>query len=130
MRSSGAAKVPRTAEPPGSSYIVLDEDDRVLYVGADLSETASKWIGHVLWDYLPQAADVYGPCFAEARAGGRATESTVFYSGRVKRLIAIPAADGLAVHVEVLAELNVRTLGTLTASLRRVESELAGRVSE
>lgn len=130
MRTPAAAKAVRTAEPPNTSYIVLDDDDRVLFVGADLSETAGKWIGHVLWDHLPQAADVYGPCFNEARAKGHAVESTVFYSGRVKRLIATPAADGLAVHVELLAELNVRTLGTLTASLRRVESELAGRVSE
>lgn len=127
MRDSAAAKVARAAEPPDTSYIVLDDDDRVLYVGADLSETAGGWIGHVLWDHLPQATDVYGPCFEEARAKGHAAECTVFYAGRVKRLIAIPAADGLAVHVERLAELDVRTLGTLAASLRRIEAELAAQ---
>lgn len=130
MRASAATEAARAAEPPDTSYIVLDDDDRVVYVGADLSETAGKWIGHVLWDHLPQAADVYGPCFEEARAKGHAVECTVFYSGRVKRLIAIPAGDGLAVHVERLAELDVRTLGTLTASLRQIEAELAGRASE
>ena len=130
MRASAAAKVARTAEPSDTSYIVLDDNDRVIYVGADLSETAGRWIGHVLWDHLPQAAHVYGPCFEQARAKGHAVESTVFYSGRVKRLTAIPAADGLAVHVERLAELDVRTLGTLTASLRLIEAELAGRASE
>ena len=43
----------------------------------------------------------------------------VFYAGRVKRLTAIPAADGLAVHVESLDELDVTTLATLAESLDR-----------
>lgn len=130
MSDSAATKAARSAEPPDLSYIVLDDDDKVLYVGADLIERFGGWIGHVLWDHLPQASDVYGPCLEAARADGRAVESTVFYSGRAERLIAIPTAGGLAVHVEMLAELSVRTLGTLTSSLRRVESALAGRVSE
>jgi hypothetical protein len=130
VRASATQKDPRAVEPPDTSYIVLDDDDRIVYVGTDLSETIGGWVGQVLWDHLPQAADVYGPCFEEARAKGHAVESTVFYSGRVKRLIATPAADGLAVHVEPLAELNVRTLGTLTASLRRIEAALADPASE
>jgi len=127
VKVSATTEVIRTAGPPNTSYIVLDDGDRVLYVGAGLSHTAGRWIGHVLWDHLPKAADVYGPCLEEARAKGHAVESTVFYSGRVERLLAIPAADGLAVYVERLAELDVRTLGTLTASLRLIETGLAGR---
>ncbi len=53
----------------------------------------------------------------------------VFYSGRVKRLTVIPGPDGLAVHVERLAQLDVTTLATLTASLAQIEAALAGRAS-
>jgi hypothetical protein len=53
----------------------------------------------------------------------------VYYSGRVKRLIVIPAEDGLAVHVERLAELDVTSLVTLRLSLEQIERALAGRVS-
>ena len=45
-----------------------------------------------------------------------------FYSGRVKRLTAIPGPDGLAVHVERMAEIDVTSLATLTRSLGQIES--------
>jgi hypothetical protein len=83
----------------------------------------------VLWDHLPGAREIYGPCFDEARSSGQPVESVVFYSGQVKRLTVIPAADGLAVHVERLAELDVTSLGTLTRSLLQIEAALAGRAS-
>ena len=41
--------------------------------------------------------------------------------GTVKRLTAIPAPDGLAVHVERLGELDLTSLATLTRSLTQVE---------
>ena len=77
----------------------------------------------------PAARDVYGPTFDEARTSGRPVESIVFYSGRVKRLTVIPGPDGLAVHVERLAEVDVTSLATLTASLAQIEAALAGRAS-
>jgi hypothetical protein len=109
------------------TYVVLDDDDRIVSVSPRLHDDLSHWLGHVLWDHLPAAKRVYGPCFEDARASGTPVTSVVFYSGRVKRLTAIPASDGLAVHVEVLADLDVTTLGTLTRSLERVEGALAGR---
>jgi hypothetical protein len=114
--------------PPGrdaTSYVVLDDDDRIVYVGQDLADAFGPWLGHVLWEHLPEADAVYGPCLAEARATGQAVESVVFYNGGVKRLRAVPAADGVALHVERLAELDVRTLGTLVRSLRLIEGALA-----
>jgi hypothetical protein len=53
----------------------------------------------------------------------------VFYDGRVTRLTAIPGPDGLAVHVERLAELDVTSLATLTRSLASIEDALAGRAN-
>jgi hypothetical protein len=109
-------------DPTRSSdlYIVLDPDDRISYVSAGLQDELGRWVGHVIWHHLPKADSVYGPLFEEARATGRTVEAVVFYAGRVKRLTAIPAADGLAVHVERLEALDVRTLGTLAESLDRV----------
>ena len=82
-----------------SSWIA---DDRISYVSAGLQDELGRWVGHIIWDHLPKADSVYGPLFDEARATGRTVQSVVFYAGRVKRLTAIPAADGLAVHVERL----------------------------
>lgn len=113
-----------------ATYVVLDDDDRVSSVSPRLHDDVGHWLGHVLWDHLPRAREVCGPLLDEARASGKPVESVVFYSGRVERLTVIPASDGLAVHVECLAELDVTTLGTLTQSLRRVEAALAGRASE
>lgn len=126
--SSPAVDALRHAAP--HAYLVLDDHDRITHVSSQLHDDFGRWIGHVLWDLLPGARDVYGPTFDEARASGRPVESVVFYSGRVKRLTVIPGPDGLAVHVERLAEVDVTTLATLTASLARIEAELAGQVSE
>ena len=99
--SSPAVDALRHAAP--DAYIVLDDEDRITHVSARLHDDFGRWIGHVLWEHLPGARDVYGPTFDEARTSGRPVESVVFYSGRVKRLTVIPGADGLAVHVERLA---------------------------
>jgi hypothetical protein len=111
------------------AYIVLDDADLVTYVSPRLHHELGRWVGHVLWEHLPRAREVYGPTFDEARSTGEPVESVVFYSGRVKRLTAIPGPDGLAVHVERLAELDVTSLATLTRSLARIEDALAGPAS-
>lgn len=111
------------------AYIVLDADDRLTSVSSALHDALGHWVGHVLWDHLPGAREVYGPTFDEARLSGVPVEAVVFYSGRVKRLTAIPAPDGLAVHVERVAELDVTSLATLRRSLALIEDALAGRAS-
>ena len=125
--SSPAVDALRHAAP--DAYIVLDDEDRIAHVSARLHDDFGRWIGHVLWEHLPGARDVYGPTFDEARTSGRPVESVVFYSSWVKRLTVIPGPDGLAVHVERLAQVDVTTLATLTASLAQLEAALAGRGS-
>jgi hypothetical protein len=117
---------PDTAVQP-DLYIVLNADDRLSYVSAGFQDDLGGWIGHVLWDHLPGAREIFGPGFDEARATGRSVERVVFYAGRVKRLTAIPAPDGLAVHVERLATLDVTTLGTLAQSLAQIAEALDAR---
>jgi len=125
--SSPAVDALRHAAP--AAYLVLDDDDRITHVSARLHDDFGRWIGHVLWEHLPGARDVYGPTFDEARTSGNPVESVVFYSGRMKRLTVIPGPDGLAVHVEQLAQVDITTLATLTASLAQIEAVLAGRAS-
>ena len=107
------------------AYFVLDDDDRVVHVSLEFHDTRGRGVGHVLWDHLPHAREIYEPYFAEARATGRPVEAVIFYAGRLKRLLAIPGGDGLAVHVENVVELDITTLGTLTQSLERIATALA-----
>jgi hypothetical protein len=118
-----AARAARSAAP--DTYVVLDDDDRLVHVSAPLHDAFGNWLGHVLWDHLPAAREVYGPYFDDARASGEPVVAVVFYAGRVKRLTVIPADDGLAVHIERLETLDLTSLGTLMRSLERIERALA-----
>ena len=112
------------------AYVVLDDDDRIVHVSKPFHDTRGRGVGHVFWDHLPDAREIYGPHLAEARETGRPVEALVFYAGRLKRLLAIPGGDGLALHVENLVELDVTSLGTLTQSLQRLDAVLADRAYE
>ena len=111
------------------AYVVLDDDDRIVHVSKPFHDTRGRGVGHVFWDHLPDARKIYGPHLAEARETGRPVEAVIFYAGRLKRLLAIPGGDGLALHIENLAELDVTSLGTLTQSLQRLDDVLADRAS-
>jgi PAS domain-containing protein len=112
------------------AYVVLDDDDRIVHVSKPFHDTRGRGAGHVLWDHLPHAREIYGPHLAEARESGRPVEAVIFYAGRLKRLLAIPGGDGLALHIENLVELDVTSLGTLTQSLQRLDGVLADRACE
>lgn len=113
-----------------TAYVVLDANDRVIQVGEDLREQLAPFLGHVLWEQMPDAEPLCGPGFDHARRIGSEVEFPVFYRGRAKRLRVVPAGDTLAVHVERLAELDVTTLGTLKESLARIEAALPDPGSE
>ena len=112
------------------AYVVLDDDDCVIHVSEPFHDTRGRGVGHVFWDHLPGAREIYGPHLAEARETGRPVEAVIFYPGRLKRLLAIPGGDGLAVHIENLVELDVTSLGTLTRSLQQLDAVLADRAYE
>ena len=84
-------------------------------------------MGNSLWECLPRAQDLFGESFDDARASGREVEFTTFYAGTAMRLRIVPAGETLTVFPERLAEVNLRTLGTLAESLRRIEQELGAR---
>jgi hypothetical protein len=125
-----SSPVLETSPPPApGTYVVLDDDDRIVHVSAAFHDALGHWLGHVIWDHLPSAREIYGPAIVEARDTGAPVATVVFYAGRVKRLTVIPAHDGLALHVERLEALDLTSLGTLMRSLERIERALAGPAS-
>jgi hypothetical protein len=108
-------------------FFVLDEDDRILQVSEEYHETMGKYLGCSVWEFLPRAEQVLRPHFGEARSTGAVVERTVFYAGGTVDLRIVPSGGSLTVHVSGRTQLDVRTLGTLAASLRKIEAELAAR---
>lgn len=108
-------------------FFVLDADDRIVQVGEEYRESMARFLGHSLWEYLPQAELLVRPHLEQARQSGCEVEATVFYAGGTVDLRIVPSAGNLAVHSTRRTELNVRTLGTLAESLRLIEAELAAR---
>ena len=89
-----------------------------------------QYLGHVVWECMPLAAVLFRPRFEEARREAREVEFNVFYAGVLSSIRVVPAGSDLTVFVTHLESLNVRTLGTLTASLRRIEAALADPAPE
>jgi hypothetical protein len=126
-----ARRTPVYASPgvlaPDSAYVVLDSEDRILRVGPEEHGLFGPLVGHPLWETLPSAEPLLRANLDRARSTGEEVRFSAFYAGRLRHCRAVPAADGLAVHIEHGAELDIRTLGTLAESLRLIEEELAAR---
>jgi hypothetical protein len=106
---------------------IVDSDDRIVTVVGHLEDTLGPFLGHSLWEANPQAERLFAPHFAEARRTGREVEFTSFYAGRLARRRVVPTGQTLTVYATPLEELDIRTLGTLSESLLRVEAELAAQ---
>lgn len=111
-------------------FYVIDGSDRLIQVSDGLHESMGSCIGNSLWECLPRAEDVFGEVFSDARESGREVELKTFYAGAAIRLRVVPAGESLTVYPLRLAEVNLRTLGTLAESLRRIEEELGAREPE
>lgn len=106
---------------------VIDEGDRIVQVGDDEPGGMEPFLGHLLWEYLPHGQAVFGPYFEEARATGAEVETIVYYASGTVGVRIVPSGRSLVVYATRRIELDVRTLGTLSASLRAIEQELAAR---
>jgi hypothetical protein len=106
---------------------VIDDTDRIVQVGDEMPGGMEPFLGHPLWEYLPHAQPVFSPLFEEARATGDEVESIVYYAGGTVGIRIVPSGRSLVVYATRRIELDVRTLGTLSASLRAIEQELAAR---
>jgi hypothetical protein len=106
---------------------VIDETDRIVQVGDEMPGGMEPFLGHPLWEYLPHGHAVFGPLFEEARATADEVESIVYYAGGTVGVRVVPSGRSLVVYATRRIELDVRTLGTLSASLRAIEQELGAR---
>ena len=106
---------------------VIDETDRIVQVGDEMPGGMEPFLGHPLWEYLPHGQAVFEPLFEEARATGSEVETIVYYAGGTVGVRVVPSGRSLVVYATRRVELDVRTLGTLSASLRVIEQELAAR---
>jgi hypothetical protein len=107
---------------------VIDETDRIVQVGDEMPGGMEPFLGHPLWEYLPHGQAVFGPLFEEARATGHEVETVVYYAGGTVGVRIVPSGKkSLVVYATRRIELDVRTLGTLSASLRVIEQELDAR---
>ena len=95
--SERALEALRSAAP--DAYIVLDDDDRITHVSPHLHHDSGAGSGTCSGTTCPAHARSTGRASTRRVRSGQPVESVVFYSGRLKRLTVIPAADGLAVHV-------------------------------
>ena len=123
-----AAPDPVAAATPNGDYYVLDARDRIVHASAGCG-WMRRFLGHVVWECMPLSEVIFRPRFEEARRAGHEVEFRVFYAGALSQIKAVPAGSDLTVFVTHLENLNVRTLATLTASLRRIEAALETRAS-
>ena len=123
-----AAPDPVGAATPGGDYYVLDARDRIVHASAGC-EWMRRFLGHEVWECMPLAEIIFRPRFEEARRAAHEVEFRVFYAGALSQIRAVPAGSDLTVFVTHLENLNVRTLATLTASLRRIEAALETQAS-
>ena len=106
---------------------VIDETDRIVQVCDEMPGGMEPFLGHPLWEYLPHGQAVFGALFEQARATGSEVETVVYYAGGTVGVRIVPSGKSLVVYATRRVELDVRTLGTLSASLRAIERELAAR---
>ena len=106
---------------------VIDGNDRIVQVGDEMPGGMEPFLGHQLWEYLPHGQSVFGPLFEEARATASEVETVVYYAGGTVGVRVVPSGQSVVVYATRRIELDVRTLGTLSASLRAIEQELAAR---
>lgn len=111
-------------------YYVVDANDRLIQVSESLRETMGPFVGNSLWECFPRAHEIFERHFSEARESERELEFKAFYAGAAIHLRLLPSGESLTVYPKRLAEVDVRTLGTLTESLRRIEAVLADQASE
>jgi hypothetical protein len=104
---------------------LVDEQHRIVTVRG--SATMERFRGHSLWTCLPEAERLLRPFFEEAERTSEPVESTIFYAGGTVDVRVSPRRGSFSVALRRRTELDVRTLATLTESLRSIEAELAAR---
>ena len=107
-------------------FVVLDEKDRIVEVGARAESQFGPLVGASMWDCFPGSEPLFRPYYDAARRSREPVEFVQYYDGNVSRIRAAPLADGrIGIEWEQLARLDTLTLGTLAETLDRTLEALA-----
>jgi hypothetical protein len=111
-------------EARGGSYIVLDEDYRMLEVAPSVESVFGDFLGQNVWELFPGSHAIFASYLEAAHRTGEPVEFVQFYQGTVVRIEAAPQDGLLHVSWEVLGAVDVSTLENMRASLGHIESVL------
>lgn len=106
-------------------YVVLDDDDCVLEVGAHAPAIFETLLGRRVHEGFPGTEALYGPHFERARRTGAGVEFAQYSDGHVTVVKAVPAGRRLIVSWELIGFVDVMTIEGLRSSLAALESALA-----
>ena len=105
-------------ESPDLSYVVLDEDDRVVEVGPHAPASFMSLLGQKVHDGFPETEALYGPHYERARRTRAAVEFAQYSDGHVTLMKAVPEEHRrVIVSWELIGFVDVMTLDGLQASL-------------
>ena len=105
-------------ESPDLSYVVLDEDDRVVEVGPHAPASFMSLLGQNVHDGFPETEALYGPHYERARRSGATVEFAQYSDGHVILVKAVPEERRrVIVSWKLIGFIDVMTLEGLQASL-------------
>ena len=111
-------------EARGGSYIVLDEDYRILEVAQSVQSVFGDFLGQNVWELFPGSHAIFSSYLGDAHRTGEPVEFVQFYRGTVVRIEAAPQDGRLHVSWEVLGAVDVSTLESMRTSLGDIVSLL------
>jgi hypothetical protein len=109
----------------GDRHIVLDEEYRIVEVGASAAPEFGAFLGRRVWDVFPDSRAVFLPHLEEAHRTGEPVEFVQFFEGTLVRVDAVPENRRLAISRKVLGTVDVSTLESLRNSLLGIVNALA-----
>ena len=107
------------------TYVVLDEEDRVVEVGPHAPAILLSSLGDRVHEVFPGTEPLYGPHYERARRTGAVVEFAQYSDGYVALVKAVPAKCGLIVSWELIGFVDVMTIEGLRTSLAAVECALS-----
>jgi hypothetical protein len=106
-------------------FLVLDDEFRIVEVGAAARATFGPLLGKRVFDAFPDSEALFRPYYEHVRETGVPTEFATFYDGVALHLRVAPADGDLLVTWRTLARLDVLTIDGLAASLDHALAAIA-----
>jgi hypothetical protein len=98
-------------------FVVLDDEFRIVEVGAAARATFGPLLGQAVFDAFPDSEPLFRPYYERARATGATVEFGTYYDGYAIHLRLTPRGSHLVVGWNTLVRLDLLTLEGLLTSL-------------